>query len=253
MKNFIAEAVIFFFLSLISANKISGCSSWEWDVPAPAHYSRASSVFIGTVRKIKRFKSDGDFYRATYFDVEKVYKGINEKELFTLDSGGMCQPEFKVGEKFIVFARRLENKHYLHTGMFEGTENVKKIEKEYIEYLDKVEKGIAEDTVSGKVIDYNSVKEGTENIKVELSNDNFNQTTKTDKNGRFKFTSIPTGKYLVTIHIPNAKYATSHSPDAKIIDAQEIENKLIVRYEIIYESSKNPYLMIFSSNQRNLI
>ena len=242
-------ACIFLFSFLILSTEISACSTWEWDVPVPTEYSRADSVFIGTVKKIKKYRDDGEIYRATYFDVEKVYKGSNEKKLLTVDFGGMCQPEFKVGEKFVVFARRLENESYLWIGMFEGTENVKKIEKEYLDYLDKVDKGVNETGFLGKIVEYGSVKEGTQNLRIKLSGDNFEQTTFTDENGRFKFTSIPTGKYIVSVQIPNAKVAITYSPDIVVKSIDKTDKILSAQYEVNYESGKSPYLMILTSKE----
>jgi hypothetical protein len=83
---------------------------------------RAHSVFIGQVIGIS--ESADVYYKEVRMKVETRWKGVKKKEVvvFTGKGGGDCGFSFAVGEKYLVYASRFNDR--LSTNICQRTSNV---------------------------------------------------------------------------------------------------------------------------------
>ena len=81
-------------------------------------YNYYALIFKGQVEKIEEEK----FGRTIYFRVDALYKGKIESDVFQIFSGSICGIYPKIGEPWLIFATKGENKY--HTGMCTRSKNL---------------------------------------------------------------------------------------------------------------------------------
>ena len=104
LVSMVTIVLLIFSLSIIvKPSKVFACDCIGPGTPNE-ELARSTAVFSGKVISINRSLS-GYAYNVT-FDVEKIWKGVSEKNIVvsTSISGASCGFGFKEGEKYIVYA-----------------------------------------------------------------------------------------------------------------------------------------------------
>lgn len=111
------KPILFLFaaLFLVATSQTSRACTCSTNPPPCYAYTKADAVFVGTAKEINR--------SAEYplpkieFEIEKVFKGVYEKSLYTFEFGTSCDFGFGVGQKYLIYAN-LDEKHknYFATG-----------------------------------------------------------------------------------------------------------------------------------------
>lgn len=95
-------------IALLFPISTKACTCPEWFTPPCAAYGRADAVLIGTLLKIGE-ASDVGHETPFYFQVEKSFKGIADKQIETYVRLGSCYDgvSWKIGEKYLVYAYKV--------------------------------------------------------------------------------------------------------------------------------------------------
>jgi len=146
--------IIYFFISLILllplvSNIVYSCSCLNVDTKE--HFDNSNLVFTGTVSNIKRpyFSIDSsDPIKAT-FEVNKVYKGLNEKDVKidkivveTAKEEASCGYNFEEDKEYLVYAS--DNDGIWQTGLCSGTKSLDDAQNEILELENTIEEKVIE-------------------------------------------------------------------------------------------------------------
>jgi hypothetical protein len=185
--------------------------------PAPCQaYGQAGAVFVGSVisvRTLERNPSDGEANwnrRIFKFSVEQSFLGVQgrEVEVATGMGGGDCGYGFNVGERYVVYAYR-ENDRFV-TGICTRTAPYSKADKdlEFLRTLSTLAPGV---TISGEVKKNRlDVAAGDArpvgplpNLPLIIEGNGSRGEYRTDANGRYRVTGLQPGTYKVTLQLPD--------------------------------------------------
>ena len=107
MKNFKFFLIICVF-TLFGADSSLACTCAP-SQSASQELKRATAVFSGKVVEIKRHKQPSNLFAAVevIFEVQKIWKGVNEKtiSIFTSSQSSACGYGFKAGRTYLVYAQ----------------------------------------------------------------------------------------------------------------------------------------------------
>lgn len=181
--------------------------------PPCESYGTASAVFVGTVtaeRMNKQPKQDErteiDWIpRAVKFSVEQAYSGVTgtEVEVFTGRGGGDCGYGFKIGQRYLVYAYRSEDK--LTTSICTRTRLFSNATEDlaFLGTLSSARPGV---TIYGSISRDDGRKDEplSSEILITIEGESQRKEVRPDAEGRFRVSGLPPGKYKVTLHLPDA-------------------------------------------------
>ena len=186
-------------------------------------YGTAAAVFVGTAirsGKAEPLKDKSEPYGAPIvvkFAVEQSYLGVEgtEIEVFTGFGGGDCGYEFKIGERYLVYAYRDHIR--LITGICTRTRPFGKATED-LAFLGNLSSATAGATIQGQVVRAGAPKNDSSPIYSEIlvlvEGDKVRQELRPDTSGDFRISGLPPGKYKVTLKLP--KELTVHQPEQEI-------------------------------------
>src|SRR6267142_1362878 len=175
---------------LVLSEKARGCSCFEYGTPVCAAYWRADAVFVGYVKNIEqRPQQDGAFPMALlHLIVEQPLKGISssEVEVETL-WGTSCDIGFKKGERWLIYANRVENGDGLYAGACTLTTKLENAD-DALNYIRGLTQQTHQQSISGKLKQNGYDPVGGLRVTLEGVKDRFETTTNNE--GDFEF-SLP--------------------------------------------------------------
>jgi hypothetical protein len=177
------------------------------------NYGTASAVFTGTVvsaretERPKQLKRDEiDWVPAGYkFAVEQSFLGVagTEVEVFTGRGGGDCGYGFKIGQRYLVYAYRYQDK--LTTSICTRTKLFSQATEDlaFLGTLATAGPGV---TIHGGIFHRNGDKDEpiSSDVSVIIEGESQRKEVRPDAEGRFRVSGLPAGKYKVTLKLPDA-------------------------------------------------
>jgi hypothetical protein len=162
-------------------------------------FSRADSVFIGTLTKVEDIPTSRTSAVLAHFAVERVFKGKVDKEEVIKFGSGDCDPKLTdIGEKYFVYKMGYDN-----IPMF-GNPTAKLNESSYdLKYADSVNwlKPVYE--ISGRLTGYDKAVLAKAVVTVEMGS--FKQVLNVDKDNSYSVTVKQAGTYEIQITLPIEK------------------------------------------------
>lgn len=217
MKLLFASAL----LLIAFATPAAACSCAGQRKPCQAYWD-ASTVFVGTVTfstTTKVNESRSEFRkRLVRFHVDRSLRNIeaSEVEIATGIGGGDCGYGFQLGGQYLVYAY-LNNDKTLETNICTRTRQLSDATAD-LEYIRGLSKATPGGTISGEVKlrgaqgydTWPPVKDVT--ILVEGSNKRFE--SKTNSEGKYSISGLPTGTYKVRIDLPEG--LSTYNPESEV-------------------------------------
>jgi len=191
----------------LASATVNACTCAGSDTPCES-FGSADAVFVGTAvsardnERKKENREDIDWTpRAFKFSVEQAYLGIagTEVEVSTGYGGGDCGYQFKLGERYLVYAYKYKDK--LTTGICTRTKPFARANED-LAFLGTLPSAAPGVTIYGKV---NKEELGGEplgpDIVVTIEGPE-NREIRPDAQGRFRVTGLRAGDYKVGIRLP---------------------------------------------------
>jgi len=204
----------------LAARAVQACSCAGGASPCQ-EYGRVAAVFVGTpiaVRTVARPSSPDqdelDYWapRRFTFSIETSFLGVasTEAEVSTGLGGGDCGYDFKIGQRYVVYAYksgkagRLITSICTRTNLFDkATEDI-----EFLRTLQSRQPGV---TISGqvrrmrqKVAEGDSIAiESERDFTLVIEGENNRKEIQTDAQGRFTLTGLSPGKFKITLQLPD--------------------------------------------------
>lgn len=207
-----------------AVESVQACSCIGPRMPCDA-YGSAAAVFVGTpvsVRLAERKKGeDLDWTpRAFKFLVEQSYLGVSgtEIEVFTGRGGGDCGYSFKVGERYLVYAYRYENR--LTTGICSRTKPFAQATED-LSFLGNLSSLPSGATILGRIVRDGSSKKGeslSEGVVVRIEGADVQREIHPDTDGRYRVTGLPPGKFKVAVQLPEGFTTSQPEQEVSISD-----------------------------------
>ena len=217
--------VIVVFLASPTAN---ACSCGGTGAPCES-YGRAAAVFAGTVigerlserPKGERPKPDEIDWvpRAVKFSVEQAYSGEigTEVEVFTGRGGGDCGYGFQVGQRYLVYAYRYQEK--LSTSICTRTRLFSQATEDlaFLGTLSSARPGV---TIHGAVTREDGRKDEPldSDIRITIEGESQRKEIRPDAEGRFRVSGLSPGKYKVTLHLPDTLTTYKNEDEITVSD-----------------------------------
>jgi len=189
---------------------VNACTCIGPRTPCEA-YGTAAAVFVGTAirsGKAEPLKDNSDPHPepvVVKFAVEQSYLGVDgtEVEVFTGFGGGDCGYEFKIGERYLVYAYRDHIR--LVTGICTRTRPFAKATED-LAFLGNLSSATAGATIQGQVVRPAAPKSDplpiSSDVVVVVEGDKVRQELRVDKFGNYRISSLPPGKFKVTLRLP---------------------------------------------------
>jgi hypothetical protein len=174
-------------------------------------YGTAAAVFVGTAirsGKAEPLKDNSEPHPepvVVKFAVEQSYLGVDstEVEVFTGFGGGDCGYQFKIGERYLVYAYR--DRIRLVTGICTRTRPFAKATED-LAFLGNLSSATAGATIQGQVVRPAAPKSDplpiSSDVVVVVEGDKVRQELRVDKFGNYRISSLPPGKFKVTLRLP---------------------------------------------------
>lgn len=142
--------------------------------------------------------------RAVLLDVDRTYAGVSGKqiEVVTGLGGGDCGFDFKIGDRYLVYASRNPRDGTLDANICSPTKKVDDA-REDLAYLDNLERQPKTGRIFGEVVDpWKDQDNGFARTKVELIGESDKRNVLTDDQGKFDVSGLAPGKYRVHVEVP---------------------------------------------------
>ncbi|HXQ69139.1 MAG TPA: carboxypeptidase regulatory-like domain-containing protein [Pyrinomonadaceae bacterium] len=213
---------------LLASPTANACSCGGSGPPCES-FGRASAVFAGTVigerlnerPKGERPKIDEIDWvpRAVKFSVEQAYSGVTttEVEVFTGRGGGDCGYGFKVGQRYLVYAYRYQDK--LSTSICSRTQLFSQATEDlaFLGTLPSARPGV---TIHGGISREENKKDEplSSDVLITIEGESQRKEIRPDAEGRFRVSGLPPGKYKVTLHLPDALTTYKNEEEITVAD-----------------------------------
>lgn len=224
---------------------IQACECREYDTPICAQFWRADAVFVGQVIDIKPLQNKPDdvyTYVMVRFDVEESFRGVSGPRVGV---GGvtntLCDPKFKKGKRYLVYAYLGDKTNQLFAGMCTGTTLAVDID-ESVKELRKLRQREVEESISGRIV--TNRYQGLPGIKIEVISNDKTFNTVTTKYGDFSLSLPAPGSFKVRVLVPYAARLMEYSDDDIAIKSTKTDSLSTFEYDVTLEKSQCSYLQI---------
>jgi hypothetical protein len=224
---FVYIGIVTFLVSF--ARDAAACSCMEGPGPCGA-LTQSDSVFVGRVVDIRTTARATIFDGLTVrFEIERTFKGLSVTqktvEVLTGNSGGDCGYDFKLGQKYFVFAHRSSGS--LYTSICSNTRLASEAEDD-LELIDAFVRGRAETRIFGRIelVDERIEASPTDmsslnlaGMRVEARDNRTVLSGTTDIDGRYRIKNVPPGRYairLVGMFPPNLEVIRASAQETQI-------------------------------------
>ena len=219
------------------------CECREYRTPICAQFWRSDAVFIGQVLDIKPLKTKPDdvyTYAVARFAVQESFRGVSSRIVGVASATNtLCDPKFKKGKRYLVYASLDDQTNQLFAGMCNGTGFAVDID-EGLKELRKLAHREAGESISGliKTRRYH----GLPGIGVEVTNNDKTFKTVTTKYGEFSISLPGPGSFKVRVSVPYAVQLMDASDENLTVRSNQTESGSIFEYEVTLEKSQCSYL-----------
>jgi Carboxypeptidase regulatory-like domain len=226
------------FTILLLSNNAYGCSCMGGETPCQA-VGRASAVFVGTVTRVRtapqpqpRNQQELDKLRGEEIDwtprtfafsVDVAFLGLDgtEVEVATGRNGADCGYDFVIGKRYLVYAYRSTQGNRLATGICSRTKPYEKADED-IKFLGTLPSLSAGVTIYGEVKRLLTTNRNGNKItfgpladaSLVVEGVDERREIRTDAEGRYRVSGLRSGKYKVTLSIPEE--LTVHRPEQEV-------------------------------------
>ena len=187
----------------------------------------AAAVFVGTVvagRENERPKQtdrrEEHWSPMTFkFSVEQSYLGVSgtEVEVSTGRGGGDCGYGFKIGQRYLVYAYRYNDK--LSTGICTRTRSFSNATED-LAFLGTLSSAAPGVTIYGGISDHREGTSGpvSSDILITIEGESERKEIRPDSEGRFRVSGLRAGKYKVSVKLPETLTTYRHEQEITVSD-----------------------------------
>lgn len=210
----VAAAVL---VILLTASSAFSCSCISNGPPCQS-FGNTAAVFIGTPTEVKQTtakltSSDEEYPQRLFtFQVQEPFRGVNtaQIEVRTGMGGGDCGYNFRLGERYLVYASFDAANGLYGTSICTRTRPVSDAAED-LEYISGLKDRAPGATLSGELRRYRRNLETEEmqqlgtltNIKISITSEGRSFTTRTDDHGRYQLNRLEPGQYVVKAELPD--------------------------------------------------
>ena len=229
-----AVVVLFGIVIVLTSRTATACTCGGTGTPCES-YGSAAAVFVGTVMDVRvneRPKQvnprDLDWFPVAFkFSVEQSYLGVagTEVEVSTGQGGGDCGYEFKRGQRYLVYAFRYKEK--LTTSICTRTKPFSSANEDlaFLGTLSSAAPGVTiygsvtRDTRKTEPAGADAKREPlSSDVSITIEGESERKEMLPDAEGRYRVSSLPAGKYKVTLHLPETLTAWQPERDLTLSD-----------------------------------
>jgi Tissue inhibitor of metalloproteinase len=221
MRYLIVLMAVFGWLT-ITSSVAQACSCLTPGTPCES-YGTADAVFVGTVVSVQDPQSSksGDVnawrhQRVFKFSVEQSYLGVKgtEVEILTASDGTACGYDFRIGERYLVYAHSYGNR--LSTSICTRTRSLTSASED-LAFLGNLSSAAPGVSIYGEVV-YRKAKSGAaslpSSVVVKIEGGDVSREIHPDPEGKFRVSGLPPGKFKVTLLLPET--LSAHLPEREI-------------------------------------
>ena len=224
---------------------IQACQCREYSTPICALFWRADAVFVGQVIDIKPLQNKPDdvyTYVMVRFNVEESFRGVSGPRVGV---GGvtntLCDPKFKKGKRYLVYASLDDKANQLFAGMCNGTTLAVDTD-EAVKELRKLKQRQVEESISGRIVTHRY--QGLPGIKIEITSNDKTFETATSKYGDFSLSLPAPGSFKVRVLVPYAARLMEYSDDNIAIRRTQTDSLSTFEYDVTLEKSQCSHLQL---------
>ena len=205
----------------LSSQPVNACTCGGSGSPCES-YGKAAAVFVGTAVAVQRNeppkqkdRREVDWSPMVYkFSIEQSYLGVSgtEVEVRTGSGGGDCGYEFKIGQRYLVYAYRYKDN--LSTSICTRTRSFSNANED-LAFLGTLSSATPGVTIYGGIRDREG-KSGPVNseVLITIESESERKEIRPDGEGRFRVSGLPPGKYKVNLRLPET--LTTYRPEQEI-------------------------------------
>ena len=222
---------------------IQACECREFRTPICAQFWRSDAVFLGQaldIKPLKRKPDDVYTYVMSRFIVEESFRGVAGPTVGVgTATNTLCEPKFKKGKRYLVYASLDDKTNQLFAGMCNGTTLAVDIDESLKELRKLAHREVGE-SISGliKMQRY----QGLPGIAVEVTSNDKTFKTMTTKYGEFSISLPSPGSYKVRVSAPYALQLIDSYDDDLAVRSTQTESGSIFDYDVTLEKSQCSYL-----------
>jgi len=207
----------------LASSNVNACTCAGSGTPCES-FGSADAVFVGTAvsaHENERKKEDQEDFnwtpRAFKFAVEQAYLGVagTEVEVSTGYGGGDCGYQFKLGERYLVYAYKYKDK--LTTGVCTRTKPFNRANED-LAFLGTLPAAAPGVTIYGAVNKAELASEPLSSDIVITIEGPENKEIHPDAQGRFRITGLRAGDYKVGIRLPETLTTSQPQHELSISD-----------------------------------
>lgn len=187
-------------------------------------YGTAAAVFVGTAMNVRRAEPPPEgnvqpinYRRVFKFSVDQTYFGVagTEIEVVTGGGGGDCGYDFRIGERYLVYAHSYENT--LATSICSRTRPFTRADED-LEFLGNLSSAPRGATIYGQVLREqmakNDVSSLPPDVVVNIEGPDVRREIRPDAQGRYRVSGLPPGKFKVKLQLPET--LITHLPEREL-------------------------------------
>lgn len=209
----------------VSSQTVDACSCGGSGTPCES-YGSAAAVFVGTVVGVRDNEPPKPadrrevhwFPRAFKFSVEQSYLGVagTEVEVSTGQGGGDCGYEFKIGQRYLVYAYRYDDQ--LSASICTRTRPFSSANED-LAFLGTLSSAASGVTIYGGIKDREG-KNGpvSSDILITIEGESERKEIRPDGEGRFRLSGLRAGKYKVSLKLPDTLTTWRHEQEITVAD-----------------------------------
>src|SRR5215217_7008112 len=209
---------------LLTSGNVNACTCGGTGGPCES-YGSAAAVFVGTVvsaranERVRTDRNEVDWVpKAVKFSIEQSYLGVagTELEVFTGRGGSDCGYGFKIGQRYLVYAYRYENK--LTTSICTRTKPFSSASED-LAFLGTLPAAAAGVTIYGEVARRDVKSEPfSEDVVITIQGESERKEIRPDPEGRFRVSGLRAGKYKVSLRLPETLTAWEQERELTVSD-----------------------------------
>jgi hypothetical protein len=221
-------------LTLLSFSDTAFACSCMGTRPPCEAYWQAEAVFIGTPKEVSWIEIEDKIENSTFkyrervfrFSVDQAFRGVNGSQVsvMTGQGGGDCGYGFKIGELYLVYAYRdNQKKDMLSTSICTRTRPIRNADED-LEYIQGLSKASPGGWALGEISRASRTQEGVlqllplKGVEVTVEGQGKSVTVATDSDGKYLASALPAGTYKVRVAPPEGLSARSNESEIKVAD-----------------------------------
>jgi Carboxypeptidase regulatory-like domain len=216
-------------LSSISETALA-CACTRPPLPCEAYW-QVEAVFIGTAKELSWIEFEEKLENIVLkrkrpvfrFSVDQAFRGVNGAQVAVMTGigGGDCGYDFKIGEQYLIYAYRdQQKKEMLSTSVCTRTRPIRNADED-LEYIQGLSKASPGGWVFGEVFKSGWAQERPlpiEGVKVTVEGQGKSVILASDGDGKFHASALPEGSYKVRVAPPEGLSDRSNESEVNVVD-----------------------------------